>query len=259
MSDAHPSPDFLGSDADEELVFDEAETIEPPITAENVAQPRRGLRLGRKSIEDGASAAVPLEDREQHSSAEVAPAASAEEPAGAPAPFPPQGVEPAGSKSNRLLLAIVTLALLTCLFSLGGLIAVGRTLARAGIDRREALAERAAMERVPALVAHLDEASARLDMVSARLTAASPSGAPATVADVRRELDSLKLALAQRQPQGLDTLNGMTRDGFSEMATKLDRLSARLDGARRGGSMDDDDTVSANRPASRAAYPRRPS
>jgi hypothetical protein len=259
MSDAHPSPDFLSGDADEELVFDEVETTESTITVETIPQPRRGSRRGRKSIEDGASAAVPLEDHEQHSSAEVAPAASAEEPAGAPAPFPPQGVDPAGSKSNWLLLAIVTLALLTSLFSLGGLIAVGRTLARTGVDRREALAERVALERVPLLVAHLDEASVRLDAASARLSAAAPSGPPATVADVRRELDSLKLALAQHQPQGLDTLNGMTRDGFSEMATKLDRMSAQLGGARRGEAVEDDGAVSASRPASHAAYRGRPS
>jgi hypothetical protein len=245
-------------------VFDEAEAAEAPNAKtgqalEETVQPRRGSRRGRKSVGEEVSASAPLEEQEQSSSAEAAPAAPAEEPAGALAPFPPQGVEPAGSKPHVLLLAIVGLALLTSLLSLGGLITVSRTLARAEADRQQARAERSALDRAPALIAHLDDASARLAATSAHLSAAAPSGPPATIADIRHELDLLKLALADRQPQGLDSLGGMTRDGFSEMATKLDRLSAQLGGARRDAAGDDGGAVSASRPASRAAYPRRPS
>ena len=166
-------------------------------------------------------------------SAEADPAA-AEEPAGAPAPFPPLGAEPAGSKLSPMLLAIVAFALLTSLISLGGLIAVGRTLARAGADRAQAASERAALAGVSDLVAHLDATSARLDSAGPRTAPPAPmatngtAGPAITMADLHHELDALKLALSQRQPEGLTPLNNMTRDGFTEVTTKLDRLSAQV-------------------------------
>lgn len=266
MSDATPTPrDFLGSSADEELMFDEplaADTAPAPLETET-AKPRRVPRRGRKSLDEDASPEpVPAEPMPSPSAA--TDPAVAEEPAGAPAPFPPLGAEPAGSKLSVWILAIVAFAMLTSLVSLGGLIAVGRTLARAGADREQAAAERAALANVPQLVAHLDAASAQIDGATVKLPAAGPTatapvaaastGPAITMADLHHELDALKLALSQRQPEGLSPLNDMTRDGFTEVTTKLDRLSAQLDRiAQRGGAL------SASRPASRAADPRRPS
>lgn len=251
MSDNKPSlPDFPGDDADEELVFDDFEMTEAPeaspldivapaavVSAPEVAEaqpePRRAPRRGRKAVEAPSppepvaaeAAPVPTE------SADAAePAAEAEEPAGeTSAPFPPRETVPAGSNTpNTLLLAIVCLALFTSLLSLGGLIAVSRTLARAGVAREEAVAERDALRRVPQLVQHLDDASAKLDTAATRLAAASPNGPPASVADVQHQLDMLRLALDQRQPAGVSSLNDMTRSGFSEIGTRLDRIQAKL-------------------------------
>jgi hypothetical protein len=244
MSDSKPSlPVFAGDDADEELVFDDFEMVDAPearpvAAAAPVAeaaepQPRRAQRRGRKPVEDAPSPApVAVETSPSSESADAAhPAADAEEPAGGtPAPFPPRETAPAGSNTPRLLLAIVCLALFTSLVSLGGLIAVSRTLARAGVAREEAVAERDALRRVPALVQHLDDASAKLDGAASRLAAASPNGPPASVADIQHQLDMLRLALDQRQPAGVSALNDQTRAGFSEIATRLDRIQARLGG-----------------------------
>jgi hypothetical protein len=106
---------------------------------------------------------------------------------------------------------------------------------------------------VPELVAHLNDASARLDTTSQRLSAASPAGPPATIADIRHELDVLKMDLSQHEPDGIASLGGTTRDGFSEIGTKLDRLSEQLDGMKKGGAS------SASPPATRQAYPKRTS
>ena len=262
MSDATPTPrDFIGDGADEELMFDEPIADAPaPVTSDTeTAKPRRVPRRGRKSAGEDASPEPAPAVSMPSPSAEADPAA-AEEPAGAPAPFPPLGAEPAGSKLYPWLLAVVAFALFTSLISLGGLIAVGRTLARAGADREQAAAERQALAGIPQLVAHIDAASQRLDAAGTRTAATispSPMGAAGpsiTMTDLHHELDALKLSLGQRQPEGLTSLNAMTRDGFSEMTTKLDRLSAQLDQiSKRGGA------VSASRPASRAADPRRPS
>ncbi len=262
MSDASPLPrDFLGDGADEELVFDEPIPVDAaPVPPEaETAKPRRVPRRGRKSAEGDASPDPVPVDPTPTPSAEAAPA-TAEEPADAPAPFPPSGAEPAGSKLSPMLFAIVAFALLTSLISLGGLIAVGRTLARAGADRAQAASERAALAGVSDLVAHLDATSARWDSAAPRvappapIAAAGTAGPAITMADLHHELDALKLALSQRQPEGLTPLNDMTRDGFTEVTTKLDRLSAQMDRLeKRGGA------VSASRPASRGADPRRPS
>ncbi len=262
MNDATSTPrDFIGDGADEELIFDEPIAAEsPPVTLDaETAKPRRLARRGRKSAgEDASPEPVPVAAM-PFPSAEADPA-TAEEPAGAPAPFPPLGAEPAGSKLQYALLAIVAFAMLTSLMSLGGLIAVGRTLAHAGADRDQAAAERQALAGIPTLVAHIDAASARLDGIGARIAPASPvaatgaAGPAITMADLHHELDALKLALGQRQPEGLSPLNDMTRDGFSEMTTKLDRLSAQLDQINRHGG-----AISASRPASRGADPKRPS
>ncbi len=259
MSDATLPSDFLGDGADEELIFDEPSAVDaaaPVAIAAETAKPRRAPRRGRTSVgEDASPEPAPVESMPT-ASAEAA-TAPAEEPAGAPAPFPPLGAEPAGSKLQPWLLAIVAFAMLTSLLSLGGLIAVGRTLARAGVDREEAASERAALAKVPQLVAHLDAASARLDSATARLSApggGAVAGGPLTLADLHHEIDALKLALGAHQPDGLTPLNDMTRDGFTEVVTKLDRLSAEIDEASQRGR-----PVSASRPASRAAYPRQPS
>jgi len=261
MSDATPTPrDFLGDGADEDLMFDEpiVDTAAPLAADSETAKSRRVPRRGRKSV-DGNASPEPMPAVSMPSPSAAADPAAAEEPAGAPAPFPPLGASPAGSKLQPWLLAIVALAMLTSLISLGGLIAVGRTLARAGADREQLAGERSALAGVPQLVAHLDAASARLDGTTARLPAASPVAAGAagpsiTMADLHHELDALKLSLDQRQPEGLTPLNDMTRDGFTEVTTKLDRLSTQLDQiAQRGGA------ISASRPASRGGDPRRPS
>lgn len=236
MSDSNPSlPDLTGEDADEELVFDDFELADAPeaLPIETAApvpdsvepQPRRTPRRGRRALEEAPSQTLP-----SFESADVAPpAAEAEEPAGGtPAPFPPRETAPAGSNIPKLLLAIVCLALFTSLISLGGLIAVSRTLARAGVAREEAVAERDALRRVPSLVRHLDDASAKLDTAASRLAAASPHGPPASVADVQHQLDMLRLALDQHQPAGMSALNDQTRAGFSEIGTRLDRIQARL-------------------------------
>jgi hypothetical protein len=253
MSDAAPfSADFSGDLTDEELIFDEPDTAANVIPAAPDAgspEPRRVARRGRKSKEAAASPEpVPAPSVPTRSAG--AAAAAAEEPAGAPAPFPPQGADPAGSKSSlsqRLLLATVALALVTSTASLGGLIMVSRTLAHADVDRTKAAEAREAFASVPTMIAHLDAASARLDGATARLSttpalAAVPAAplAPAsptiTMADLHREIDALKLALGQRQPEGLRSLDGMTRDGFSEVTTKLDRLSGRIDQLTKRGA-----------------------
>jgi hypothetical protein len=256
MSDSKPTlHEYIGDGADEDLVFDDLDFAEipdaPAVIAEAPAEepeqikPRRSPRRGRSPVEEAAAAEPsPIEDEPVPSaSVEAASAALAEEPAGAqPAPFPPREEGPAGSRIPPLLLAIVALALLTSLLSLGGLIAVSRTLARAGIAKENALAEQAALARVPALVAHLDDATAKLDAAAGKLAAASPNGPPASVADVHHEIDLLKLALDARQPQGMDALNSMTRDGFSEVTTKLDQVQARLGGSpARPAKQDQDD------------------
>jgi hypothetical protein len=256
MSDSKPPlPDFPGDDADEELVFDDFEMVEPealklevpaPEVAEQKPEPRRAPRRGRKAVEEAPPLPEPVAEEAPvpSESAEAAdPAAEAEEPAGeTSAPFPPRETVPAGSNPHKLLLAIVCLALFTSLISLGGPIAVSRTLARAGVAREEAVAERDALRRVPDLVHHLDDASAKLDAAATKLAAASPNGPPASVADVQHQLDMLRLALDQRQPAGVASLNDMTRSGFSELGTRLDRIQAKLGVApARPAKADQDD------------------
>jgi hypothetical protein len=166
------------------------------------------------------------------------------------------GAEPAGSKLHPLLLAIVVFAMLSSLISLGGLIAVGRTLARTSADRDQAASERAALAGFPQLVAKLDAAGAGGRTAPPVPTPPTGLAGPAiTMTDLHHEIDALKLALGQRQPEGLSSLNDMTRDGFSEVTTKLDRISAQIDQMnKRGGG-----ALSASRPISRAVDPRRPS
>ncbi|HET8611477.1 MAG TPA: hypothetical protein VFL92_01790 [Sphingomonas sp.] len=216
-------PEFLAEDSDRELVFDEPAAAPPPRRASRRKSGRAGEAAPRPAPID---APVPAEE-----SSTAAPQAAAEEPAGAPAPFPPQVSAPAGSKPHPLLLAVVALALVTSLLSLGALIMVGRTLAHAEADRRQAHEERAMLRRVPELVARLDGASSRLDAAARHFASAAPSGKPATVADIRHELDLMKIALAGREPSGVSALDGATRNGFSEISTRLDRIEARLDRA----------------------------
>jgi hypothetical protein len=242
MTDSNPSlPDFLGDDADEELVFEAFEAADAPAPKATMPagdkaetdKPRRIARRGRKAVEAGAADPVVVEEPIETVSAEAAPAAEADEPADAEtAPFPPQATATAGSKTPIWLMAIVACALLTCMFSLGGLIAVSRTLAKADVAREEAEAEREALRKVPTLVQHLDDASAKLDAAAAKLAAASPNGPPASISDVQHQLDTLKLALDARQPQGVSALNDLTRAGFSELGTRLDRIDAHMGGSR---------------------------
>ena len=74
----------------------------------------------------------------------------------------------------------------------------------------------------------MEQASARMDALSAKLATGAPSGPPISADDLRHELDALKLDLAQHQPQGVDALGGATREGFAAVTMRLDALSARL-------------------------------
>lgn len=214
---------------EDELVFDD-DAPALPAPESKPAKPRKS-RATKKKVE------APVE---QAPEAEPEPEpASAPPPAGEVAAPAPVLVPSAPARPHPLLIATVALALLTSLFALGGLIAVGRTLAAAQADRKVAADDRAMLEKLPALVARLDAQSARLDAASQKIAASMPGGPAATVADVRHELDALKLALAGQRPQGYDALDSRVQEGFAALAAKLDRLS--------GGA------VSASRPASRAA------
>lgn len=259
MSEMLPTPqDFIGDDADEELVFDEPPAVEPVPSSASAPKLSKDRALKPAPVETAEANPAPEPVRPEVSlisSPAVAQRAPAEEPAGgASAPFPPHGAEPAGSKTNPLLLAIVGLSLLSSLFSVGGLITVSRTLAKADAAKQGAQARQDALAGVPALVAQINRASDRLDNASARLTVASPSGPPATLVDIRHELDALKLALAEHQPDGVSSLSGTMRDGFAEMAARLDRLSDQLN--RANGSRS---ALSASPRASREASPKRSS
>jgi len=232
-----PHQDFV-NDLDEDLVFDDPE---PNAANATSAKPRRVKRGQAKTTGSASPADTPAS---WNAGVPSIPAASAEQ---AVANSPSQA---APSRPQPWLLAIVALALLTSLISLGGLLMVSRTLGHAEAERENVRAEHEMLARVPVLVERLDQASRRMDEAAGRLATASPSGAPATVAEIRHELDALKLALADHQPDGVAALNNATREGFSELGTKLDRLSDRLD--RTGG-------VSASRPASPATYRGRPS
>ena len=259
MSEMLPNPqDFIGDDADEELVFDEPPAVAPVPSSVSAPKLSKGRALKAAPVETAEAAPAPEPARPEASmipSPAAAQRVPAEEPAGgASAPFPPHGAEPAGSKTNPLLLAIVGLSLLSSLLSVGGLITVSRTLAQANAARHEAQARQDALAGIPAFVAQLNAASDRLDKATARAAAASPSGPPATLVDIRHELDTLKLALAEHQPDGVSSLSGTTRDGFAEMAARLDRLSDQLNRAKGTAG-----AVSASPSASREAYPKHSS
>ncbi len=250
------SPDFLDEDADDELMFDEADALDAALPSAPKAKAPKARRARAAEVAGSEEQAADRSDaiKPVPPASATAPMVVAEEPVDAPVPFQSQGMAATGSKPQPWLLAIVGLSLFSSLLSVGGLIAVSRTLAQANSARQEASTERDALAHAPELVARLDGASQRLDTAAARLSGATPSGPPATIADIRHELDALKLALAEHQPDGVASLNGTTRDGFSEVSTKLDRLTDRLDRMTAAGG-----AVSASRPASPAAYPKRPS
>lgn len=250
-----PLPDFLAEDGDDELEFDGLEALDPAPPAApkaKIAKARRARAAAASPAQEQAIEAEPSIEPAAPPPA-AAPVAAAEEPVGAAVPFPPQPA-PAGSKPQPWLLALVGLSLFSSFVSVGGLITVSRTLAQAETARQAAGAERDRFAQVPDLVARLDTASQRLDAAATRLASAAPSGPPATIAEIRHEIDALKLALAEHQPDGVASLSGTTRDGFSEMATRLDRLTDRLDKMTAASG-----ALSASRPASSAAYPKRPS
>jgi hypothetical protein len=131
-----------------------------------------------------------------------------------------------------LLVGITLFALLTSLLSLGGLIAVGRTLARVEAQGQRSEDEHRAFAEAPALVAQLTQAGNRLDAAAQRYAAAAPSGPPASIADIRHELDVLRFGLSQHQPDAVNALGGLTRSGFSELTAKIDQLQAQVAGRR---------------------------
>jgi hypothetical protein len=229
MTDATRSPtDFAAMVDDDELMFDEpADIVTNPTEeiAEAPAKPRRSPRRGRDAAGDTtepAEAAAP----QLHPSASAEPV-DAEKPAGSPAPVPQPDVGPAGfDRKQAMLLAIVALALFTSLLSLGGLIAVGRTLAHAETDRAHAEDERAALARVPVMVKALDDASVRIAQAAARAPTNSP---PVTGDELRHSIDDLRLSLSNRQPEGMAPLVGTLHDGFSEIGTRVDHLADEVD------------------------------
>ncbi|HEY0270298.1 MAG TPA: hypothetical protein VGC10_04830 [Sphingomonas sp.] len=255
MTDGSLNIADLIASGDEELMFDDDDEIvfeplpaHPPEPEPEPAKPRRATRRGRAAVGGEAAAqaepaigsaappapvpapaaARPAPEERIPPSAAAVPVA-AEEPAGPPAPVPQPDVGPAGfDRRNALLIAIVVLALFTSILSLGGLIAVGRTIAHAEADRARAQEERDVLARVPAIVKTLDDATAKLAIAAGR----TPGGPPATADDLKRALDDLRLSLAQHQPDGLTPLSGITRDGFIEIGVKLDRLSSQIAGVR---------------------------
>jgi hypothetical protein len=228
MSDSLSLQGISGDD-DVELVFDDVGAADAHPAPQPEPAPRRG-RKTKAAREDAPADPVPVAEAVRPPADDIADMAAAEAPAGAaPEPVPPHATEPAGSATPKLLVAITLFALLTSLLSLGGLIAVGRTLASAEAERAHAVTERAALAAAPALLAKLVKAGDRLDAAAQRYAAAAPAGQPATIADVRHELDLLKIALAERQPEGLNALTSSTHSGLSEIATKIDLLQARLD------------------------------
>lgn len=251
MTDTIATIADLADSGDDELVFDDVDAAAAQAAAVPVpepARPRRAPRRGRDGVAAHTQSETPPEPDPIRASAAAHPAV-AEEPAGPPAPVPQPDAGPAGfDRRTMMLLAIVLFAFFTSLVSVGGLIAVGRTLAEAQADRAQAEDDKVALARVPVIVKALDDASARLQVAASRVPA---GGTPATAADVHQALDELRVALAAHQPDGLASLNGMTRDGFSELGTRLDRLSQDVEGMGRG--------VSASRPIPRAAYSRQPS
>lgn len=219
MSDIPPLPDYLRDADDEELVFEDAVTV--AIAAEAVPAPRRGR--SRKA----ASPATPEADMVAEPAPPPAPVlAPAPEPDVAPAAS--VAAAPAGSKIPMLLIAITLFALLTSLVSLGGMIAVGRALARVEAQGQHSAAERRAFAEAPALIARLTQVGQRLDTASQRYAAAAPSGPPASIADIRHELDMLRFGLSQHQPDAVSSLGGITREGFTDLATRIGRLQAQL-------------------------------
>jgi len=236
---------------DDELVFDEPAAIAAEFRSEiEPARPHRSPRRGHDTVAETALA-VPEQGEVPPSTSVSAQPAIAEEPAEPPAPVPRPDVGSAGFRRREvMLLAIVLLALFTSLLSLGGLIAVGRTLAHAEADRARSEDERAALARVPAVVKSLDDASARLALAASR-TPADVSSHPVTADDLRHALDDLRLSLAAHQPDSLGPLSGMTRNGFSELGTRMDRLAGEVEQIKS--------RVSASRTAPREADRGRPS
>lgn len=219
MTDTPIEPtDFAAAGDDEELVFEDVPAVPPK-------KSRRAPAKGRDAAELPPSAAPDT--------------AATEEPADPPAPVPQPGDASAGSdhpaaaprdRRQVLLLAIVGLALFTSLMSLGGLIAVSRTLAAAQAQREQAASERAELARLPEMIAALDRMDARLAAAPAQASPApvATGAAPLTAEDLHHSLDDLRLALANRQPAGANAIGDTLHSGFSEIGTRLDRIEARL-------------------------------
>ncbi len=228
MTDTPIDPTDLAASGDDELVFDD---IAP------AAAPRKSRRTPAKGRDAAAGADAPAADLPPS----AAPARDvAEEPADPPAPVPQPGDASAGSappgaaprdRSRMILLAIVGLALFTSLMSLGGLIAVSRTLAAAQAQRAQASGERAELARLPELIAALDRTNAGLAAASARGGPAAPpvgTTTPLTAEDLRHSLDDLRLALDNHQPAGSAAIGDTLHSGFAEIGVRLDRIDAQL-------------------------------
>ena len=81
---------------------------------------------------------------------------------------------------------------------------------------------------MPDIVKALGDATDKLAIAANR----TAGGAPATAADLKQALDEFRLSLDKHQPDGLAPLSGLTRDGFTEVGARLDRLSTQLAAAR---------------------------
>ena len=222
MTDGPLAPTDFAASADDELVFDDIVPAAPS------KKPRRAPARNRDAAVELPPSAAP-------------DASAAAEPTDPPVPVPQPGGASAGSilseqrprdRGRIVLLAIVGLALFTSLMSLGGLIAVSRTLAAAQSQREEGRGDRDALARLPEMIAALDRVDARLAAAPARTGDAPavpvPAIPPLTSDDFHHGLDALRLSLDARQPAGASAVGDTLHAGFAEMGVRLDRIEARL-------------------------------
>jgi hypothetical protein len=249
MSDAATAPDSFV--ADEELTFgDLAVENDGDATASTGSDPAPTGRRPRKTpTGDQRPARAPRRKRTEsvapepaipepatappaHIMADPAPTteAVADRPAAPAAAAAPTASAPGRDIRTMLLGAIAGCALLSSLASLGGLIAVSRTLAAAQTERARAAEQAETLARLPAIIARLDAAGARLSADAMH----APDGAAAVTLDqLRHEIDGLKAALDQRQAPGLPPLAQGMRDGFGDIGDRLTRIEQAIGPRRR--------------------------
>ena len=212
---------------DEALVFEDEEAAPAVAAPASKTKRRRAPRGGADRSEPAAEAAPETEPPAAVAPPEAAPVATTTDAPHDANAAPPVDVtaSPRLSPFRRYALpAIVGLSLVSSFASVGGLIAVGRSLADLRVERARAAEESEALAHVPATVAKLDRAVATLAAAAAQ---PAPAGG-ISPDDLRHALDDLRLALAARQPQGVSALVDQSRSSFSEIATRLDRIEQAM-------------------------------